>query len=232
MAKTVLITGASSGIGAALALALSSDWHVVLVARRTDRLVALAAQINGGGGQASIISADITKTGAPLHIVDEAVRLTGRLDALVNNAGVFSVAPVSAINQAYVDAIWSLNVTAPMLLASAAIPHLAKQGGSIINISSVAVESTFSGCAVYTASKAALEAWSRIAREELRAQRIRVGVVAPGATDTEVWPADNIFDRTRMLSAADVAAAIGAMLNMPAGTSVDRLVVTPAGGAL
>jgi short-subunit dehydrogenase len=232
MTKTVLITGASSGIGAALAQALSMDWHVVLVARRTDRLVALSAQINDAGGRASIVSADVTKAGAPHHIVDETLRLTGRLDALVNNAGIFSMAPVSAIDQTHLDAIWSLNVTAPMLLASAAIPHLAKQGGSIITISSVAVDSTFSGCAVYTASKAALEAWSRIAREELRPKGIRVGVVAPGATDTEVWPVGQTFDRTRMSPAADVAAAIVAMLTMPVGSSIDRLVVTPATGAL
>ncbi len=232
MTKTALITGASSGIGAALALALSSDWHVVLVARRTDRLVALAAQINDAGGRASIITANITELGAPQRVIEETLRLTGRLDALVNNAGIFSIAPVSAINQAPMDAIWSLNVTAPILLASAAIPHLAKNGGSIINVSSVAVDSTFSGCAVYTASKAALEAWSRIAREELRAQRIRVGVVAPGATDTEVWPAGQTFDRTRMSPAADVAAAIMAMLMMPVGSSIDRLVVTPVSGAL
>jgi NADP-dependent 3-hydroxy acid dehydrogenase YdfG len=232
MTKTVLITGASSGIGAAAALALSSEWHVVLVARRVDRLEVLATQLKSLNRQVSVIPADITASGAPQRVVDLAVKLAGRLDALVNNAGVFSLSPVSAIDQAHLDAIWSLNVTAPILMASAAIPHLAKHGGSIINVSSVAVESTFSGCAAYTASKAALEAWSRIAREELRAQRIRVGVVAPGATDTEVWPADSQFDRSRMSPAADVAAAISAMLAMPAGTSIDRLVVTPVGGAL
>jgi uncharacterized oxidoreductase len=232
MTKTVLITGASSGIGAALALALSPAWRAVLVARRADRLAALAAQINQRGGQAVIIPMDLTLPGAPQRAIDETMRLTGRLDALVNNAGIFRVASVSAIDQSHVDLLWQLNVTVPMLCASAAIPFLAKQGGSIITISSVAADATFSGCAAYAASKAAMEAWSRVAREELRPQGIRVGVVAPGATDTEVWPVGQTLDRTRMSPAADVAAAIVAMLSMPTGSSIDRLVVTPSTGAL
>jgi NAD(P)-dependent dehydrogenase (short-subunit alcohol dehydrogenase family) len=99
-------------------------------------------------------------------------------------------------------------------------------------VSSVAVDAAFSGCAAYTASKAALEAWSRIAREELRPQKIRVGVIVPGATDTEVWPAESTFDRTRMSSASDIVDAIAAMLALPTRSSMERVVVAPAGGAL
>ena len=94
-----------------------------------------------------------------------------------------------------------------------------------------AVEATFAGCAVYTATKSALETWSRIAREELRSKQIRVGVIAPGATDTEVWPANSTFDRSRMCRADDVAQAIRLMLETPPSSSIDRLTVTPAAGA-
>ncbi len=232
MKKTVVITGASSGIGAAIAEQLSSEWHVVLVARRADRLAAITQKIQQRGGAASAIEADLTTPDVAQKIIQEAIAKTGRLDALINNAGVLRMASVTDIDQSHIDSMWQLNVTVPMLLSTAAIPHLEKNGGDIIMISSVASHSTFSGCAVYSASKSAIETWSRIAREELRAKKIRVGVIAPGATDTEVWPADSTFDRSRMSTAADIAQVAAAMLAMPARTSFERVVVAPAGGAL
>lgn len=231
MRRTVLITGASSGIGAATALALSPGWTVVLVARRLDRLNTLAQRITAAGGRAVVIAADLSKPEAPAQVVAQAVAATGGLDALINNAGVFTAAPVDAVDAAHVATMFPLNLRAPMLLASAAIPHLAVRGGAIINVTSVAADATFSGCAAYAATKAGLEAWSRVAREELRSRRIRVGVIVPGATDSEVWPAETTFDRSRMCRAEDIAGAIKLMLDAPATASIDRLVVTPPGGA-
>jgi NADP-dependent 3-hydroxy acid dehydrogenase YdfG len=231
MKPTVLITGASSGIGAATALALSSTWTVVLVARRQERLTTLAQRITASGGQAIAIAADLSQPEEPARVVAEAVAQAGRLDALINNAGIFTAAPVDAVDAAHVATMFPLNLRAPMLLASAAIPHLTVRGGTIINVTSVAADATFPGCAAYAASKAGLEAWSRVAREELRSRGIRVGVIAPGATDSEVWPAETTFDRARMCRAEDIAAAIRVMLEAPASVSIDRLVVTPPGGA-
>jgi short-subunit dehydrogenase len=231
MNRTALITGASSGIGAATAVALSPAWTVVLVARRRDRLTALAQQITAQGGRAIVIPADLAKPEEPARVISETIAATGRLDALINNAGVFTAAPVDAIDAAHVATMFPLNLRAPMLLAAAAIPHLTVQGGTIINVTSVAADATFAGCAAYAATKAGLEAWSRVAREELRSRGIRVGVIAPGATDSEVWPAETTFDRTRMCRAEDIAAAIRVMVEAPASTSFDRLVVTPPGGA-
>ena len=143
----------------------------------------------------------------------------------------FTTATVEAVTAEHSAALWELNVQVPMMLSAAAIPHLAVRRGTIINVSSAAVDATFAGCAVYTATKSALETWSRIAREELRSKHIRVGVIAPGATDTEVWPASSSFDRSRMCRADDVAQAIRLMLETPGQSSIDRLTVTPASGA-
>ena len=231
MRKTVLITGASSGIGAATALALASTWDVVLVARRRERLQSIAERITAVGGKAWVIAADLTVPSEPQRVMAQAVTLAGGLDALVNNAGMFTTATVATVTAEHIAALWQLNVQVPMVLSAAAIPHLAASGGAIINVSSAAVDATFAGCAVYTATKSALETWSRIAREELRSKHIRVGVIAPGATDTEVWPANSSFDRSRMCRADDVAQAIRLMLETPAQSSIDRLTVTPAAGA-
>lgn len=231
MRRIALITGASSGIGAATALALSPAWTVVLVARRQDRLEAVAQRIIAAGGQAVVLAADLVKPESAAHVVAQAVSATGGLDALINNAGVFTAAPVDAVDAAHLASMFPLNLRAPMLLAAAAIPHLAVRGGVIVNVTSVAADATFSGCAAYAATKAGLEAWSRVAREELRSRRIRVGVVVPGATDSEVWPAETTFDRSRMCRPEDIAAAIRLMLEAPATASIDRLVVTPPGGA-
>jgi NADP-dependent 3-hydroxy acid dehydrogenase YdfG len=233
MNRVVIITGASSGIGAATALALAEHVRLVLVARRQDRLLELVQRVHALGGQAYAIAADLAGPTAPAQVVEKAVAHFGGVDALVNNAGLFETAAIGAINAEHLERLWRLNVQAPMLLAQAVLPHLrGRHGGWIVNVSSVAADAAFTGCGAYAATKAALEAWSRVLREELRGTNVRVGVVAPGATDTEIWPADSPFDRGRMCRASDVAAAIRFMLEAPASASIDRVVVAPPGGAL
>ncbi len=227
---TVLITGATSGIGAATARALAPDFRLVLVGRRTARLAELVHEF---GGAAWGITADLTGDGVPRKVIDEAIAKTGRLDAVVNNAGMFATAAIGALTPEHVEHQWRLNVLAPMLLTQAALPHLrGARGGTIINVSSVAAEAAFTGCGAYAASKAALEAWSRCLREELRGTNVRVSVIAPGATDTEIWPESAPYDRTRMCRSADVAAVIRAAITLPFSASIDRAIVAPPGGPL
>ncbi len=229
MQSVVLITGASSGIGAATARLLATDHHLVLVGRRRDRLDALVAEL---GGQAIAIVADLAAEGGPARVVAEVQAAGKRIAGLVNNAGVFALANGDAITATHAEQQWRLNVLAPLLLTQAALPQLRAGGGTIVNLSSVAVDAAFSGCGVYAGTKAALEAWSRCLREELRGSGVRVTVVAPGATDTDIWPVQMQVDRSRMCRAEDVAAVIRLALTLPTSASIDRVVVTPPGGPL
>ncbi|HYE06483.1 MAG TPA: SDR family NAD(P)-dependent oxidoreductase [Planctomycetota bacterium] len=231
MRPLALITGASSGIGAATALALAGSHRLILTARRRDRLDALVARIIAAGGSATDVACDLARDGAVPALV-AAVHAAGRLDVLVNNAGVFTTAATGGFTPAHLDELWRLDLRAPMLLTAALLDELAASRGVVINVSSMAADAAFAGCGAYSAMKAGLEAWSRALREELRASGVRVGVVAPGATDTEAWPSAAGFDRSRMCRAEDVAAAIALMATMPASASIDRVVVAPPGGAL
>ena len=231
MTRVVIITGASSGIGQAAALALAPSSRLLLVARRADRLAALRDQVRAAGGQAEACACDLSAAGAGAPIIASALACFGAIDALVNNAGCYETAAVDALDEAHAERLWRLNVLSPMLLARAAIPVLARSPtATIITVSSVASDAAFAGSAVYAGSKAAIEAWSRVAREELRAQGIRVGVIVPGATATAVWGATMPVARERMCQPEDVAAAIRFMLDAPPSASVDRLVITPPGG--
>jgi short-subunit dehydrogenase len=224
MPPTILITGASSGIGAAIAQALAGRYRLVLVARRHERLEALARDL---GAQAVV--ADLA-TAEGLGVAAAAV--DGPLHALINNAGTFALARAEAIDAAHLERLWRINVDAPLLLTAALLPRLAS-GGCVVTISSHVVEHAFAGCGAYTASKCAVEGWSRVLREELRPRGIRVGLIAPGATDTEIWPAEFAgADRTRMVRASDVAAAVRLMVEAPPATAFERIVVTPSCGSL
>ncbi len=233
MNRVVLITGASSGIGAATAKALAGRHRLVLVARRGGRLDDLCTQINAEGGEALPIALDLTAANAPAEVVARSIERFGGLDAVINNAGVYEQAAIGAVTPEHLERHLRLNLIVPMLLAQAALPHLrGRRGGWIINVSSVAAEAAFTATGAYTASKAGLEAWSRVLREELRGTNVRVGVIAPGATDSEIWPATQRPDPERMCRAEDIAGAIRFMLELPRTANVDRLVVAPPGGAI
>ncbi|MDA3962325.1 MAG: SDR family NAD(P)-dependent oxidoreductase [Planctomycetota bacterium] len=231
--RVVLITGASSGIGAACARALAESSRLALVARRKDRLDEVVSAITDLGGDALAIDADLTAPGACESVVARCQEEFGGLDALVNNAGVFKTASTASLTRDHVRSQVLLNLEVPIMLTHAALPLLCKNGGgSIVNVSSIAAVSAFAGCGVYAATKAGLDAWSASLREELRADHVRVSVVVPGATDTEVWGEDCPFDRSGMARAEDVARCVRFVLDAPASAAIDRMVVMPPGGAL
>ena len=227
-----LITGGSSGIGAATAVAFAPGWQVCVCARRAERLAEVCARVAAAGGEAFPVPLDLTMVGAAQYAVAATVERFGGLDALINNAGAFAVAETAGLTAEHIQRLWALNVQAPMLLAQAALPHLIRSRGMIVNVSSVAAEASFSGCGVYSATKSAIETWSRILREELRPVGVRVSVVAPGATVTEAFPGDRPVDPARLCRAVDIAAAIRFLVGQPATANVDRLVITPPGGPL
>lgn len=189
--KAVIVTGAGSGIGRATALEFARAGARVLgVGRREDALEETARRHPG----VTAFPADVTAPDAPGAIVDTAVRAFGRLDVLVNNAGATAVMPLAEADGERIARLLALNVTAPSLLASAALPHLKGSRGSVVNVSSTYGHRPLPGASHYAASKAALEALTRSWALELAPDGVRVNSVAPGPTESEALSAAGLSD--------------------------------------
>ncbi|MEV5327592.1 SDR family oxidoreductase [Nonomuraea sp. NPDC052634] len=185
-ARVAIVTGAGSGIGRATAIALAeAGAHVLAAGRRPGPLEETAARHPG----IAVLPADITAAGAPQAVVDAAIGRWGRLDILVNNAGGTAIMPLADTDADRVTALFALNVTAPSLLAHAALPHLRDTRGTIVNVSSTYGHRPLPGAAHYAASKAAIEQLTRSWALELAADGIRVNAVAPGPTESEALSA-------------------------------------------
>ncbi|GAB4007452.1 hypothetical protein GCM10029992_61240 [Glycomyces albus] len=194
--KVVVVTGAGSGIGRATTRAFSEAGARVLgVGRRRHALEQTAADDPAIG----VHSADLREPGAPQQVIDTAVDRWGRLDILVNNAGATRMMPLDQTTAAGIEDLFALNVTAPSMLAGAALPHLRQSGGTVVNVSSTFGHRPLPHAAHYAASKAALEQLTRSWALELAPDRIRVNAVAPGPTESEALAAAG-------LSEADVEA--------------------------
>ncbi|GLV75891.1 SDR family oxidoreductase [Streptomyces hygroscopicus] len=181
----VLVTGASSGIGAATARAASrAGARVVLLARREERIRQLAEEL--GESVALAVPCDVTDRGQVAAAVEAAVEKFGRIDVLVNNAGQGLQATVDAIDPEDFRAVLELNLVAPLTMTQAVLPQMRKQGaGAIVNVGSGIIWSSLPGSAAYSASKAALAKLSAIARVELADHNIAVSMMFPSITETE-----------------------------------------------
>jgi NADP-dependent 3-hydroxy acid dehydrogenase YdfG len=233
--QVAIVTGAGRGIGHAIALALARESATVVLASRTrQELAAAAATIRESGGTALAIPTDITQDGAVEAMVEQAIAELGRVDILVTAAGVASFGPVIGTKPSDWDALLAVNLRAVMVSCRAVLPVMIRQRrGTIINIASVAAQRAIPGAAVYTATKAGVVGFSRVLAEELRADRVRVGVLVPGAVDTPLWDSiGNPPDRSRMLRPEDVARAAVLMASLPPGASLEELTLLPAGGIL
>ncbi|MDP9848727.1 SDR family NAD(P)-dependent oxidoreductase [Streptosporangium lutulentum] len=189
--KTVIVTGAGSGIGRAIAIAFAqAGAHVLGVGRRRDPLDETAREHPG----IAAFAADIRAEQAPEAIVDAAVDRWGRVDVLVNNAGGFAVMSLAEATASRVTDLFDLNVTAPTMLAQAALPHLRRAHGSIVNLSSTYGHRPQPGAAHYAASKSALEHLTRSWALELTDDRVRVNAVASGPVRTEVLTSAGLSD--------------------------------------
>jgi NADP-dependent 3-hydroxy acid dehydrogenase YdfG len=186
--KVIVITGASSGMGAAAASHLAAKGaSVVLGARRADRIETLAAEITEAGGKAVAVVTDVTNREDVRKLVDAAVETYGRIDVLINNAGVMPLSPLDRLKVDEWDQMIDVNVKGVLYGIAAALPHMKEQGsGHFINLSSVAGHKLFAGSAVYSATKFAVRALSDGLRQEMASHNIRTTIISPGAVKTEL----------------------------------------------
>lgn len=245
LAGTVaLVTGASSGIGEATARQLAGlGAAVALVARREDRLKSLHAEIEELGGRAMVLEADVTQREEADDVVRRTVDELGRLDILINNAGVMLLGPIVAAPVDEWERMVQLNVLGLLYCAKAALPHLieAAEGeprrvADLVNISSVAGRQARVGSGVYNATKHAVGAFSESLRQEVAKRHVRVALVEPGAVATELASHNrpevqesmaNRFADMERLEAVDIAEAINYVVTQPRRVAVNEVLIRP-----
>jgi NADP-dependent 3-hydroxy acid dehydrogenase YdfG len=236
-----LVTGASSGIGEATAEALASlGAKVAVVARRADRLDALASRIDGG---ALVIEADVSDQSAAAAAIDRTVSELGRLDTLINNAGVMLLGPIQDAPLEEWERMIAVNLRGLLYCAHAAVPHLLKAAedsprgvADIVNISSVAGRVARLGSGVYNLTKHGVGAFSESLRQELTQRHVRVSLVEPGAVATELGSHNRPeiqegmrqrFGGMEFMRASDIADAIAYIVTRPRRVAINEILVRP-----
>ena len=207
-----LVTGSSSGIGAAIGRRLAAEGAAVaLVARRRDRLDRLAEAIRADGGTALVVPADVTSQQEAADAVEQAVAGLGRLDIVVNNAGIMLLGPALNAPIAEWEQMVALNVQGMLYITHAALPHLVRaaadsprQVADLVTITSTAGRVARPGSAVYNLTKFGAAAFSEALRQELISHRVRVSVIEPGTVDTEL--ASHLRDDIRQAAQSQTAA--------------------------
>ena len=236
MNKVILITGASSGIGEATAKHLAAQgMHVVLGARRTERLDVLAAEINAAGGSAAVCALDVTSQQSMQQFTDFAVERYGRVDVLVNNAGVMPLSKLEALKVDEWNRMIDVNIRGVLHGIAAVLPLMQQQhSGQIINLASIGAYTVSPTAAVYCATKFAVAAISEGLRQEVGGD-LRVTVVSPGVVESEL--ADSISDpqgreemrgfRRIAIKPDAIARAIQFAIEQPADVDVSEMIVRP-----
>ena len=236
-AKIVLVTGASSGIGEATALRLAAEGHhVALGARRTERLETLATRIRADGGRASVHRLDVTDADGVRDVVDRVVEEHGRIDVIVNNAGIMPLSRLDALLVDEWNQMFDVNVKGLLHGIAAVLPHFERHGGGhVVTVASVGAHEVVPTSAVYSATKFA--AWA--ITEGLRLESdpsIRTTTITPGVVESEL--AEHISDpgaqdamrayRRNAIPADAIARAISFAVGQPADVDVNEIIVRPA----
>ncbi|WP_417622409.1 SDR family oxidoreductase [Parasphingorhabdus sp.] len=184
--KTVVITGASSGIGEETARMLATAGaRVMLVARREDRLMALAAEIGNG---AVHLALDLAQKDSAQVMLDTAIAQMGKVDILINNAGILRTSHVDTFDLAELEPMIAVNYSAAVCASLLFARHMKANGsGQIVNLSSIGASLTAAGTGIYGGLKAALDRFTDVLRIELAGSGVRVGIIAPGTTTTEIF---------------------------------------------
>jgi 3-oxoacyl-[acyl-carrier protein] reductase len=185
--KVAVVTGASKGIGAAIARQLAAEGAAVVVnySSSKDGADRVVAEITGSGGKAVAVQADVAKEADVRRLFADAKKAFGRLDVLVNNAGVYEFLPLEAVTAEHFHRQFNLNVLGLILATQEAAKLFGPEGGSVINISSVVATAAPPNSSVYSATKAAVDAVTRSLAKELGPRKIRVNAINPGMVETE-----------------------------------------------
>lgn len=239
-----LVTGASSGIGEAAAVALAGQGAAVaLAARRAERLEELAGRIRDSGGTALVLVGDVTVERQAREVVERTVAELGRLDTLINNAGVMLLGPAVGAPMEEWQRMVEVNLLGLLYCAHAALPHLLSAAdddprhvADLVNISSVAGRVARAGSAVYNATKHGVGAFSEGLRQEVTGRHVRVSLVEPGGTATELSGHNRPeilegikkrFADVERLRAEDVADAIGYIVTRPRHVAINEVLIRP-----
>jgi NADP-dependent 3-hydroxy acid dehydrogenase YdfG len=239
-----IVTGASSGIGQATARALAEHGaSVAVIARRKDRLDTLVADIEAGGGTALAVEADITDRGQAERAVATVVDRYGRLDILINNAGLMLLGPVLGADVEEWERMIAVNQRGLLYMTNAALPHLLAAAeddrravADIVNISSIAGRQAWANFAAYNMTKFGVNGFTEALRQEVTQKHVRVGVLEPGAVDTELAShnTDEVMEAVTAanvipepLQPEDIAESIAFMVTRPRRSSIAELWAMP-----
>jgi NADP-dependent 3-hydroxy acid dehydrogenase YdfG len=237
--KVVVITGASSGLGETTARHLANlGATVVLGARRTNRLDAIVKDIQTAGGKALPVTVDVTKRAEVEGLVQKAIDTYGRIDVLVNNAGIMPIAPLALLKVDEWESMIDINIKGVLYGVAAALPHMLKQkSGHFINIASVFGIKVFApGGTVYCATKAAVRTLSEGLRMEIHADKIRCTIISPGAVDSELKKSTSDEASSKMVNelyqalaipAESVARAVAYAIEQPSDVDINEIVIRP-----
>lgn len=231
--RVALVTGAGRGIGRATALELAAAGaSVVLTARTRREIETVAGVITRRGGNALALPCDVRDALQVRDTVAAAVQRFRRLDILLNNAGAFQIAVLEATDEKLWDTILDTNLKGAYLMTRAALPHLIRHRGHLLNVVSTAGRVSWPGNSAYSASKWGLLGFTNVLREELGPKGVRVTALIPGAVDTPIWdPIPGTWNRAAMLRPETVARAIVDVCSLPPEACTEEVVIVPTGGA-
>ncbi len=240
--KVAVVTGASKGIGAAIAEDLAANGASVVVnySSSPKQAAEVVARIQAKGGAAKAVKADVSKPEQAGQLVDAAVAEYGRLDILVNNAGVYDFLPLEQVGERHFNRMFDLNVKGLLFATQAAAKAFGEQGGSVVNISSMASLNAIPTSSVYSATKAAVDSFTRTLAAELGPKNIRVNSVLPGPVETEGTQAMESFDQItahfvpqtplgRVGQPRDIATVVSFLVSPEAGWLTGQVIPTAGG---